>query len=297
MAKKKKTQLKPVARGFATTSVPKKVVEAEVEDTSSAAASIDEARVEEEQVVENGNISGPGAPEQTVQDEFDEAKIEEQSLQNLVDKYQEKTEKEIVRSIKAIEIDRRFSKTLPSLELDPLMIDRILDLAKDFQTNEGKKTLDETEEKAVTKLAITYGVLRRLGFTEERVEECLVAINGVELEEAYEWLYMNCTEVELAPFSGNEEPRLPATPNTPKGSYPKTPRTPRTPAEFLAPPSPPAASKKSPKSCLLPVLMPMRQLLFPVGARNLDPHLNPLLPFSTHRLYRLHPLRKKIHTT
>lgn len=109
----------------------------------------------------------------------------------------------------AIEIDRRFSKTLPSLELDPLMIDRILDLAKDLQANEGmyyvaqrgmdtksilgkKTTLDETEEKAVVKLAITYGVLRRLGFTEERVVECLVAINGVELEEAYEWVRIFC---------------------------------------------------------------------------------------------------------
>lgn len=107
----------------------------------------------------------------------------------------------------AIEIDRRFSKTLPSLELDRLMIDRILDLAKDLQANEGiycvaqhdidtesilgkKTTLDETEEKAVVKLAITYGVLRRLGFTEERVVECLVAINGVELEEAYEWVWV-----------------------------------------------------------------------------------------------------------
>lgn len=94
MAKKKKTQLKPVPRGFATTSVPKKVVEAETEDTSSP-ASTDEAKGDGDQVVENGNVTG--VPEQAVQEEFDLDKVEEQSLQNLVDKYQEKTEKEIVR--------------------------------------------------------------------------------------------------------------------------------------------------------------------------------------------------------
>ena len=38
------------------------------------------------------------------------------------------------------------------------------------------------------RLGITYGVLRRLGFIEEKVEECLRAINGVELEEAFDWV-------------------------------------------------------------------------------------------------------------
>jgi len=30
-------------------------------------------------------------------------------------------------------------------------------------------------------------VLRRLGFSEARVEECLRVIQGVDLDEAYEW--------------------------------------------------------------------------------------------------------------
>ena len=38
------------------------------------------------------------------------------------------------------------------------------------------------------RLAVTYGILRRLGFSEERVEECLRAIPGVDLDEAYEWV-------------------------------------------------------------------------------------------------------------
>ena len=40
----------------------------------------------------------------------------------------------------------------------------------------------------LSRLGITYGVLRRLGFSEERVEECLDAINGTELEEAFDWV-------------------------------------------------------------------------------------------------------------
>ncbi|KAJ4486298.1 P-loop containing nucleoside triphosphate hydrolase protein [Lentinula aciculospora] len=254
MAKKKKTQLKLVARGFATTSIPKKVVEVELEDKRSPSPSLDDQKGEEVSLVENINDS---KEQQTVQDEFDPDKVEEQSLQNLVEKYQEKTEKEIMRNIKAIEVDRRFSKTLPTLELDSLMIDRILNLAKDAQANEGKKSLDESEEKAVTKLAITYGVLRRLGFTEERVIQCLTVINGIDLEDAYDWLYINCKEDELSSSNGNqEEPHLPTAPSTPKGFRAKTPRT---PAEFLVPPSPTPASKPSEKKALdanAPIFVP-----------------------------------------
>ncbi|KAJ3995009.1 P-loop containing nucleoside triphosphate hydrolase protein [Lentinula boryana] len=237
MAKKKKTQLKPIVRGFATTSVPKKVVEVEREDTPSPSPSLQDQTIVETSLAEISNGSG----ERNIdQDNFDLEKVEEQSLQNLVDKYQEKTEKEIMRNIKAIEVDRRFSKTLPSLELDSLMIDRILDLAKESQV-ERKKTLDESEEKAVTKLAITYGILRRLGFAEERVIECLNAINGVDLEDAYDWLCINCQEEELVSNSNQEEPRLPTAPNTPRA------KTPRTPAEFLVPSTPTTASKPSKK--------------------------------------------------
>ncbi|KAJ3811403.1 P-loop containing nucleoside triphosphate hydrolase protein [Lentinula aff. lateritia] len=259
MAKKKKTQLKPVARGFATTSVPKKAAEAEFEDPPSQPP-LDDQESAEAPLAENSNGS---RERQNVEDEFDPDKVEEQSLQNLVDKYQEKTEKEIARNVKAIEVDRRFSKILPSIELDSLMIDRVLDFAKELQVNEGKKTLEESEEKAVTKLAITYGVLRRLGFTEERVMECLTAINGVDLEEAYDWLFINCQEDELSNPNGNqEELRLPTAPNTPKGSMARTPRTPRTPAEFLIPSTPTPASrylKKKPSSNLdanAPVFIP-----------------------------------------
>jgi hypothetical protein len=50
------------------------------------------------------------------------------------------------------------------------------------------RKLEDNEEKVLSRLGITYGVLRRLGFSEERVEECLRAIDGVELEEAFDWV-------------------------------------------------------------------------------------------------------------
>jgi hypothetical protein len=51
-----------------------------------------------------------------------------------------------------------------------------------------KMTLDESEDKALPRLGATYGVLRRLGFSEERVLECLRSIHGVDLDEAFDWV-------------------------------------------------------------------------------------------------------------
>lgn len=52
----------------------------------------------------------------------------------------------------------------------------------------GHNSLDDSEEKVLPRLAITYGTLRRLGFSDARVEDCLQAIPGVDIEEAYEWV-------------------------------------------------------------------------------------------------------------
>lgn len=96
MAKKKKTQLKPVARGFATTSQPKKVVPPpdELEPTSEANAVDTESTP-----VDSVGAATPVTSQEPV-DDFDPEKVEEQSLQNLVDKLQEKTERDIVRTVK-----------------------------------------------------------------------------------------------------------------------------------------------------------------------------------------------------
>ena len=54
--------------------------------------------------------------------------------------------------------------------------------------SQGPKPIEESEEKAISRLGITYGVLRRLGFDEALVENCLRRVNGVELDEALQWV-------------------------------------------------------------------------------------------------------------
>lgn len=98
MAKKKKTQLKPVARGFATTSVPKKVVPVE-EDAEAPTSATGSSLEEDVPGIDNGPISNI-TPAQAQADEFDPNKVEEQSLQNLVDRLQSITEKDIMRTVK-----------------------------------------------------------------------------------------------------------------------------------------------------------------------------------------------------
>lgn len=94
MAKKKKTQLKPVARPFATASVPKKVdpVPEEVQE------------VQEEPPILDNNVDGKGDVA-VVSDEVKALMEEEQVLQGLVDKLQDKTEKEINRNVKVRDYD------------------------------------------------------------------------------------------------------------------------------------------------------------------------------------------------
>ncbi|CAL1696117.1 unnamed protein product [Somion occarium] len=196
MAKKKKTQLKPVARGFATTSVPKKAVEPLPEPEKST----EDVCEGPSNAPAEATSSTVGTPTQPKLEDVDLSKSKTQPLQDLVDRYQDRVEKEIVRTVKAIEQERRFSSTLTDLSLDTILIDQILALVLDEESRNSEKnqaTLEEPEEKALQRLAITYGVLRRLGFTEDRVIECLRRISGVDLDEATEWLHVHCSEDEL----------------------------------------------------------------------------------------------------
>lgn len=94
MPKKKRTQLKPVARGFATTSVPKKVLPDPIVDTSPATSSSIQSVPEDP----TDTVKGVDTTMTTASnEEFDPDLVDEQSIQNLIDKFQEKTEKEIVR--------------------------------------------------------------------------------------------------------------------------------------------------------------------------------------------------------
>jgi len=90
MAKKKKTQLKPVSRGFATTSVPKKVVEKEPVIAPEEQENVPDAIIDTQAVNE-------------VQEEPSVSAGPDKQLQSLVDRLQEKTEKEITRQVDSLD--------------------------------------------------------------------------------------------------------------------------------------------------------------------------------------------------
>lgn len=224
MAKKKKTQLKPVARGFATVSVTKKAAPAETEPEAAPGPSEGTSASDPQVLSPNSNV--PGSIES-----FDPSQAEEQSLQTLIDKHQDRVEKEIVRTIKAIEQERRFSATLPKVDLEPAYLERMLELlarsAAESLPEHG--AIDEPEEKALPQLAITYGVLRRLGFEEETVERCLKAIKGIDLEEAVEWLLITCSDEELRPLLDQEDSLAKAAKASSFSQRTGSPTPPRTP--------------------------------------------------------------------
>lgn len=93
MAKKKKTQLKPEARGFAVKSIPKKAP-LEQGDTKGEVPPTVETLDEQD---------AQPHPEPIKDEVLNSQTAEERSLQDIVDKLQEKTEKEIVRTLKVRE--------------------------------------------------------------------------------------------------------------------------------------------------------------------------------------------------
>src|SRR5690348_1806172 len=126
MGKKRPTLKGTIQRGYATTSTPKKVqdpppaaaAKKPVAKTPSAAA-VDYEKVNDESLADNISASkANGADGKNARaDFFDPEKEEEQALQNLVDKLQDRVEKEVSRQHKAIEYDRRFAKSLPNFEM------------------------------------------------------------------------------------------------------------------------------------------------------------------------------------
>ncbi|KAF8446045.1 hypothetical protein L210DRAFT_2950950 [Boletus edulis BED1] len=208
MPKKKKTQLKPVARGFTTTSIPKKAVQ--VEESSPPADEVppseSEGLVTEAAETSADQAAVRGALRDSAN--FDAEQDEQPFLQTLVDKYQEKTEKELSRAIKAIEVDGRISRGFNTVEVDSMLVEEIIRLHLEEEQSRARLTyIDHTKEKAVTRLAVTYGILRRLGFSEDWVEQCLRTIPGIELDEALDWLIVHCPDNELASKDDYDTPK------------------------------------------------------------------------------------------
>jgi len=94
MAKKKKTQLKPVARGFATTSLPKKIIPTlEVFPDNPDLLESLKPDASNPATEENGTAS----PAVAANEDSNHNNVEEQYIQSLLDKFQDKTDKEVLR--------------------------------------------------------------------------------------------------------------------------------------------------------------------------------------------------------
>ncbi|CAE6476966.1 unnamed protein product [Rhizoctonia solani] len=185
MAKKKKMSLKPVDRPIARTSTPKKVTEKPPEEIQESSGQ------EPETSKQVSNLSDAQKPSE----EYDIDRAEIESLQLLVDQQQVKAEKDALRVIKTLEQDSRTSKTLPRLDIDSSIRDRILDLIRAMDSV--PKLIQEPEAKVLPRLAITYGTLRGLGLPENKIEECLKAIPDIDIDSAIDWLVLNCDEGEV----------------------------------------------------------------------------------------------------
>lgn len=46
----------------------------------------------------------------------------------------------------------------------------------------------EPEDKVVAKVATLWGILEQLGFTKDRIEECLRAVKALELDDVLDWV-------------------------------------------------------------------------------------------------------------
>ncbi|TFK76976.1 P-loop containing nucleoside triphosphate hydrolase protein [Pluteus cervinus] len=213
MAKKKK-QLKPVARGYAVTSIPKKV-EPPPEN------------VEEPVEVENPNAGADQRPSVSSEQVEQTDSARDPLLQAKFENLQDKTDREISRTLKAIAVDRRESRHFQRVGLDQILLEAILNFALERGYLRKTKLATDAEDKLLGKLGVTYGVLRRLALPEENVTGCLQDINGVELEDAYDWLALHCTEEQLGmkadrPIAGGtpQETRSPNTPVQPPKPLP-----------------------------------------------------------------------------
>lgn len=160
MAKKKKAALKPVARGFATTSQPKKVVpEAELEAVT--ALGDDTSKTEPQDATSSANGADGRSSGEVAEglDWEEDSKLEEGIYQGYVERLQEKGDREVTKILKvgsgwcyaqilvavyrypalqAIEFDKRTNKGYIRLDVDPALRDEILDADREQRTEKGK---------------------------------------------------------------------------------------------------------------------------------------------------------------
>lgn len=225
-----------VQRGFATTSVAsKKAVEqakAEAEAKLEAEQSAQQASASGTTTGAQTPVDGAGGPKAAADNTSiapepaswdDDVALKEVALQGLMVRLQDRGEKEVNRIIKvspyartkptnqSIEFEKRMAAPFPELRIHESIRDEALAMALEEEgtaSNEAdpsyRKPLVEgnaasDNDKALLRLFITYQVLKRLGFSEARVLECIDQGlgEGDGWEEALDWVGLMVSRREL----------------------------------------------------------------------------------------------------
>ncbi|TIA91229.1 hypothetical protein E3P99_01191 [Wallemia hederae] len=212
----KKRSLKPVNRGFATTSVQKKP-----EEPKPVAAAPQTPEPEKRP------STPPSTSQQPVQDDT-------------VQQYYSKVLKDVERNVKSIEYDRKLAKQLPSLQLDDI---NYKDFAPSFTADDSYL---DSADKIFHKLGVTYNTLKRLGFTHSSILDSFNATNSFDLQNALVWLAFNLSDDQLNETAYTSIPPPPPKPlpvPTPAASStPKKASGSTTPSSTPSKPSKPALS-------------------------------------------------------
>jgi ATP-dependent RNA helicase DHX29 len=199
-----------VNRGFATTSVQSKKAkenEASTKSTEQQEGSVaphggsqSQNKATGEPVVQDGQAPSDStvAPPTSGGDDWDsEQAIDDAIYQGLVDRLQEKADKEVSRVIKvcltpvgmdadwqSLDQEKRWADSFPRLLINDNIRDQVLQYAqKDLNGDDsGPKfwppaSSTNDSDKVLLRTYVTFQVLSRLGFSDPRIEECIV--NGL----------------------------------------------------------------------------------------------------------------------
>ncbi|GAA5927842.1 uncharacterized protein JCM15063_006009 [Sporobolomyces koalae] len=210
----KKKKANPL-RGYGTVSVPRKKVEPTDEDDQQTpeGAALDQTAPGGDangstvaSAVPEGGAAGAGpagagpAGEDTSKGSWDDPEeVEKRDLLSLAERIRPACDKEINRVIKVIDYERRQSKVMPGYAwTDQDLQRRILALALEELSSEPPLASSESLEKTISKVATLFGILEQLGFSSNRIQECLDKVKQLELEDCLDWLFLNCEAEELA---------------------------------------------------------------------------------------------------
>lgn len=233
--KKKKAPANP-ARGFATVSVPSKQktatpAEPTQPESVSKEASVTPKGPSEEKSQETSSAGGKQELHQLSPEEL-EKHLEEAELLSLVEKYASKSKTDASRQVVKLETERRVLRPqaqplslvnwLPQELLDEILEKERYELrnpqsAFNGYGNESSKLV--SEEEMCSRLWTLQQTLLELGFPESKVDEALKNVpissdttSGRDsipcLDQAMEWLAMNCDESELPQYG--ERKQVPA---------------------------------------------------------------------------------------